>query len=170
MAVQGQDQLSNPKLRDWLSRMNWASDAERNLFLLACILCLLLPPLGIASLGLPLSLLLLASHLVLLLYCATMVQRRYAIVSNIIVMLSLVNFLLANFSGLQRPDVLIYIFCLLAAVSLPFSLPAYLRAQRQAREALQFKEQDDYRWLLTRAPLMPRWRFTELLREHGILA
>ena len=170
MPVPGPETNVNAKLRDWLSRMNWASDAERNLFLLGCVLCLLLPPLGIASLGLPLSMMLLASHLVLLLYCATVVQRRYAIASNLIVMLSLVNFLLANYSGLQHADVLIYSFCVLAVVSLPFSLPAYLRAQRQAREALHFSEQEEFRWLLTKAPLMPRWRFTELLRELEVLS
>lgn len=170
MAVPEPGESINHKLQEWLGRMNWASDAERNLFLLGCIMCLLLPPLGIASLGLKLSMLLLASHLVLLFYCATVVQRRYSIASNLIVIVSLVNFLLANFSGLQHSDVLIYIFCLLAFISLPFSLPAYLRAQRQAREALQYREQDDYRWMLTQAPLMPRWRFTELLRELEVLS
>ncbi len=164
-----QPDSTNQKLRDWQSRMNWTSDAERNLFLLACICCLLLPPLGISTLGLLPSMLLLASHLVLLLYCATCVKRRFAIASNVIVITSLVNFLLAQYSGLEHPELLVYLFCILALLSLPFGIRGFVLAQSRSRSALSLTERDEFRWLLTEAPLLVRWRFMELLREQGIL-
>jgi len=152
-------------LRQWQLRMNWTSDGERNLFLLASICCLFLPPLGIVSLGLMNSMLLLASHLVLLLYCATYVARRFAIASSIIIVASLANFLLAQFSGLQHANLLIWFFCGLALLSLPFGIVGLTKAQRGARAALAYRERDEFRWLLTSAPLLYRWKFLELLRE-----
>src|SRR5690606_33918198 len=143
------DNRNARQLREWQSRMNWASDAERNLFLLACISCILLPPLGITSLGIALSGLLLLSHLVLLLYCATNVQRKFSIATNMIVMSSLGNFLLANYSGLRHADIMIYIFCVLALVSLPFAVSGYLRSSRKAREHVAVSDKDGFRWLLT---------------------
>lgn len=143
--------------------MNWTSDAERYLFLLAAMCCLLLAPLGIASLGLKFSLLLLVSHTLLLVFCATCIGRRFAIASNIIVIASLANFLLAQFSGLQHAELLIAFFCGLALVSLPFSLFGYRKAQVLAQAAMDYSEKDRYRWLLTSAPLLFRWKFSELL-------
>jgi hypothetical protein len=153
------------ELMAWRLRMNWASDGERYLFLLAAMCCLLLAPLGIASLGLKYSLLLLVSHTVLLLFCSTCIGRRFSIVSNIIVIASLANFLLAQFSGLQHAELLIFFFCGLALLSLPFSLYASGKAQRLARAALDYSEKDQYRWLLTSAPLLYRWKFSELLQS-----
>ncbi|MCB1185558.1 hypothetical protein KDL29_00185 [bacterium] len=165
----GNGDKSASKLREWQSRMNWASEAERNVFLLACICCILLPPLGISSLSIPLSGLLLLSHLLLLLYCATNVQRKYAIASNLLVMISLANFLLANYSGLRHADVLIYVFCAMAFVSLPFSITGYARSSRKATEHASLVQQEDFRWMLTSAPLMTRWKFHEKLREEQAL-
>ena len=149
--------------------MNWTSDAERNIFLLAGVCCLLLPPLGITSLGLQHILLLLASHLILLLYCAVCVQRRFAIASSIIIMASLANFLLARFSGLQHADVLIWFFCALALASLPFGLAGLKRSEKLATLALDYGEKDEYRWLLTTAPLLYRWKFLEKFTARRLL-
>lgn len=169
MPVSSKGNNSNRSLREWQAKMNWASDAERNVFLLACICCILLPPLGISSLGITLSGLLLLSHLLLLLYCATNVQRKYAIASNLLVMISLANFLLANYSGLRHSDVLIYVFCAMALISLPFAIAGYSRSTRKAGEHASLARQEDFRWMLTSAPLMTRWKFHEKLREEQVL-
>ncbi|MEZ5338758.1 MAG: hypothetical protein R3F46_10900 [bacterium] len=156
------------ELREWQGRMNWASEGERNLFLLACTCSVLLPPLGISTLGVEISLMLLFSHLALLLYCATNVQRRFAIATSLIVIISLANFLLAHNSGLKHPELLVYLFSGLGLLSLPFGIRGFLRAQQRARELVSCTAKEDFRWMLTAAPLLTRWRFHDMLREKGI--
>jgi len=150
---------------DWLVRLRWVSFAERALAWGCLIGCALMFTVA-AVLGSPLAAALsVDGHVLALLAVLALAPRRLSTALLGIVLLSLLNFSLASISQYASLAAIAWTYLAVGLVLAAFALAAWPRLNRRWRGVGEYRARDDYRWLLTRAPLLLRWRMYNAVHE-----
>jgi len=150
---------------DWLVRLRWVSFAERALAWGCLIGCALMFTVA-AVLGSPLAAALsVGGHVLALLAVLALAPRRLSTALLGIVLLSLLNFSIASISQYASLAAIAWIYLAAGLVLAALALTAWPRLNRRWRGVGEYRERDDYRWLLTKAPLLLRWRMHNVVHE-----
>lgn len=143
---------------DWLKRLIWVSFFERVLTYAAAIGVVMMFAITAALGSIAAALLSVAGHVLLLLAVVVLVQRRFSTALLALMALSLLNYMLVSIAQYASLTAIGWVYLALGLMLLPFTIGAWLRLCRRWRKVGEYRERDDYRWLVTRAPLSLRWR------------
>ena len=150
---------------DWLRTLRWVSTTERVLPIVCGVL--LLPALAIpaafghfnaawsAAIG----------HALLLLAAAYLAPRWLSSACLALIALSILNFTILSISPLSGLAMLGGSIGWLGLLSLPLTIVGHFRLRRCWQAVAGYVTRDDFRWLLTQAPLMLRWQMRRGLRS-----
>jgi len=153
------------KHRDWLVRLRWVTFAERALAWGSLGGCALMFTVA-AVLASPLAALLsVGGHLLLLLAVLVLVPRRFSTALLGIVLLSLLNFSIASLAQYALLTVIAWTYFILGLVLAAIALAAWPSFNRRWQAVADYRSRDDFRWLLTAAPLYLRWRMHNAIHE-----
>ena len=148
---------------DWLQNLRWIGRTERVL-LIACAALLLLslavlPVFGHWSAAWPAAL----GHILLVLACGYLAPRWLSSAGLALIALSLLNFTILSFSPARGLAWLGIGIGGLGLLSLPFTIAGHFRLGRRWQATADYRGRDDFRWLLTQAPLVLRWQAARTL-------
>jgi len=150
---------------DWLRTLRWISTAERVLPIVCGVLLLLalvIPAaFGHFNAAWPAAI----GHALLLLAAAYLAPRWLSSAGLALVALSILNFTILSFSPAGGLAWLGIIIGGLGLVSLPFTALSHLRLRRRWQAVGGYASRDDFRWLLTQAPLILRWQVRRALAD-----
>jgi len=150
---------------DWLSRLRWVSFAELvlNYGAVICmgLMCAVVTVLG----GAAPALLSAAGHVLLVAAVLVLAPRRLAAPLLGVVLLSLLNFSVAAIAQYASLAAIAWVYLVLGLLLLPFTVVGGLRLSRRWQGVGEYHARDDYRWLLTAAPLALRWQVQYAVRE-----
>lgn len=151
--------------RDWLRGLRWVSAAERVLLLAfaALFVIALAVPLVFADWKavLPAA----VGHALLLLAATSIALRRVSEACLALLALSLLNFSILSISPLGGLAMIGGSIGWLGLLSLPFTIVAHITLRHRWQAVAGYRGPDDFRWLLTSAPLILRWQMARALRE-----
>lgn len=151
--------------RDWLLGLSWVARSERVL-VVVIIACAVIAgaAAGVAATwiaGVAGG----TGHLLLLLPAVVIPRRRLSFTVLGLLALSAVNLLVAALARFPALELIALVYGGLGILGLSPALGIAGRRLRQWGRVADCSARDDFRWLLTEAPLMLRWRFAGLLRR-----
>lgn len=153
---------------DWLRSLRWVSTSERVLPIICGVLLLLTlavpSAFGHWKAALPAAL----GHVLLLLAAAYLAPRWLSSACLALIALSMLNFTILSISPLSGLAMLGGSIGWLGLLSLPLTVVGHFGLRRRWLAVAGYATRDDFRWLLTQAPLMLRWQMRRGLRGLSV--
>jgi len=155
--MQDSQQQALIKHRAWLTTLVWISDAECWLSTFTLTAMAIVPLLLGWQAGWPAAIALFANHLVLFLIVAAVVPRPWTTTALPLLLLSLANLALFAFTGAGGLPVIAIVYALATLIAAGIITPVWLKVTRRWRAIDTYETRDDFRWLVTQAPLLLRF-------------
>ncbi len=152
--------------REWLARLRWVDRGEVAWLIALPLALLLWAGLLLALAAWPTVLQVAASHAVLGACTLALAPRGRLPLWCGLVLLSMLHFAVFAAAGYAHLQLLATAYLVLACSALCWCTWLALRLLRLWRSLANCNKRDDFRWLITQAPLAVRWRAWCVLR-HG---
>jgi hypothetical protein len=151
----------------WLANLRWLGRWEPAALILACAGTMLAAISGGVYLGLPAGGQLLGGHLLALAAILLAVARPFSPALLVLCGLSGVHVWLWLMQRLPHGSVIAADYLIAGGGLAAVAGFIALRNQRRWQALAQAQHHDDFRWLLTRAPLLLRWRIARWLADYA---
>lgn len=146
----------------WLRDLRWVSRAE-TVLLWACLLAMLaLAILAMVQSSL-LALCTAGAHLMLVFAVVALAKRQTCVFWLAFLLLSMVNYEITCLRGLPGAELITTAYCVIGVVALAAALAAWSRLRKRWLGIAEYQTRNDFRWILTEAPLVLRHRVVIVL-------